>query len=245
VAGTVNCAEFEELMALAALDVLPAGDGAALEEHLSHCAACRRTARAFQRTAAALPESLDLLQPPAALRRKLLTAVYAGHPEMRKRRSVIWKLWRRVPQARGFTLVAAGAAAAAAALAVWGASRPNPPATAQAQTFAVNPTTADPGATGELVYDPSTRASVLTVSGLPPTGGTPGASPRVFEVWLIPAGGRPVPAALLSRAPEQTAWTAVLASDALRYRSIAATIEPAGGTLAPTGLEVFSVSLTR
>jgi len=244
-ADDLSCTEIEELLALAALGVLPSADSAVVGRHLEHCAACRRTASAFQRTAAALPESLDLLQPPAALRRSLLTAVYSTSGARRRRPSnIVRDAWRRIPRARAYAVVAVGAVAAAVVLGVVTATRSNP-APAQAETFAVIPATAYPAASGELVYDPATTSSVLTVHGLPDLASAGTQAGRVYEVWLIPAGGQPVPAAFLSPPPMGANWTAVLTGDVLRYRSVAATVEPAGGTRVPTGAQMFSISLAR
>ena len=83
---------------------------------------------------------------------------------------------------------------------------------------------------------------MLTVHGLTPP---PGSGRSVYEVWLVPAHGAPVAAAFITEQPSSATWTAVIDGDVTRYRMLAATVEPAGGSRGPTGTEVFSADLTR
>jgi anti-sigma-K factor RskA len=241
-AEELNHTEAEELIALAALGVLPASDGTGLDAHLKGCAACRDTARAFTETAAVLPESLDLLEPPAALRRRMLSAVYTGPSAKRRGGGRLQTLWRLLPQGRIFTAIGAVAVAAAIVVGVWSATRSTAPA--GMQSFPVMATTAAPGAHGELTFYPATLSGVLTVSGLTLPAQSASQQPLVIEVWLIPRTGSPQPAAFLAASPDGSTWSAVIRGNALAYKAIAATEEPAGGKPLPTGPEVFSVALT-
>jgi anti-sigma-K factor RskA len=241
-ANELNHTEAEELIALAVLGVLPAADGAGLDAHLSVCAACRETAHAFTATAAVLPESLDLLEPPAALRRRLLSAVYVSPSAKRHSRGRLPALWRLVPQRRIFTAISAVAVAAAIVVGVWGATRSATPA--GTKSFPVAATTAAPAVHGELIFYPATSSSVLTVSGLQLPPQSAGQQPLVVEVWLIPRAGVPQPAAFLAASPDGSTWSAVIRGNALAYQAIAATEEPIGGRPQPTGPQVFSVALT-
>ena len=234
-AAELTCAESQELLAFAVLGVLQETESVPLESHLQQCAVCRAAGREFRSTAAMLPETLELLQPPASLRRKLLAEVYAGAPR-RPRRAWWVSLWRRIPASRPLSVAAAGAAAAAVVLGVWGATRST---TASPRNFAVVGTTSEPGARGTLVYYPSTTESVVTVSGLPqPTA-------AVYELWLIPSGGAPHAAGFLTLSPMTHVWTAAIQGDLAQFTSVAATAEPVGGSAKPTGAQLFSVQLTQ
>ena len=237
-ADVMTCAEAEELIALAVLGVLEPASSSDIEHHLSTCSRCRETARAYRRATSILPASLEPAKPSRELRRRIMTEVYSSARVERPHRLTLGSIWRRVPQARAFTLAAAATSVAAIILGVWGATH-TPGA---AQTFAVAATTNQPGAHGQLTYFPSSARSVLTVAGIDARSG-PNAS--VVEVWLVPRSGPPVLAAFLTPIPQTSFWTAVISGDLLAYKMVAATTEPPGGRPAPTGPEIFSVALPQ
>jgi len=235
-AAELTCAESEDLLALAALGVLGADESATLNAHLRHCAGCRAAGRRYQATAKLLPESLELLEPPPSLRRKLLAEVYgAAPPQPQEHR---WSaLWRRVPQHRALTLVAAGLSVAAAVLATWSATRSASPAT---QTFTVVGTTSEPAAQGSLTFYPGTANAIVSVRGL---SQAPAPAAGVVELWLIPQNGQALPAGFLTMSPQSDTWTAAIHADLSRYAVLAATEEAPGGAPAPHGAQLFSVQL--
>jgi anti-sigma-K factor RskA len=239
-ANELSHTDAEELIALAALGILPAAEGAELDAHLNVCAPCRETSRAFAQTAAVLPESLDLLEPPAALRRRLLSEVYGSPAPKRRRAAALSALWRWIPQGRPFTALGAVALVVAIAVGVLSVTRATAPGM---QSFPVAATTAAPAAHGELTFYPATSSSVLIVSGLQLPAQAAGQPPLVFEVWLIPRSGSPKPAAFLAASPDGATWSAVIRGNALAYKAVAATQEPSGGKPLPSGPQVFSVSL--
>jgi len=241
-ANELNHTEAEELIALATLGVLPSSDGAELDAHLKTCAPCRETARAFTQTVAVLPESLDLLEPPAALRRRLLSAVYGSPSARRRGAGALVALWRLIPQGRLITALGAAAVAAAIVVGVLSATRATAPA--GMQSFPVAATTAAPTVHGELTFYPATSSSVLTVSGLQLPAQAAGQQPLVVEVWLIPRTGSPQAAAFLAASPDGSTWSAVIRGNVLAYKAVAATEEPGNGKPQPTGPQVFSVALT-
>lgn len=94
----------------------------------------------------------------------------------------------------------------------------------------------DVAARGELLRLSSTQSSVLTIDGLPPL-----AQGKVYQVWFI-NGSTPVGAGLFS--PEQNGtWRGVVTGDVTRAQAIAITIEPVGGSPAPTGDIIVKGSL--
>ncbi len=91
-------------------------------------------------------------------------------------------------------------------------------------------------ARGELLRLSSTQSSVLTIDGLPPL-----AQGKVYQVWFI-NGSTPVGAGLFS--PEQNGtWRGVVTGDVTHAQTIAITIEPVGGSPAPTGDIIVKGSL--
>jgi anti-sigma-K factor RskA len=241
-----TCEHIEELLALASVDALEPRDvDVDISAHLATCASCRRAAAAYTAAVSTLPDSLAELEPRARLRRALMARVYgeAAATAPARRVPLLRRLWQRLPAGRGFTVAAGLAAAAAVVLGIWGGTRPTATASPIA-TIAVTGTTSEPSANGTISYNPQTERAVLTVQGLPgpDAAGTPGQ--HVYEVWLIPSSGAAVPAAFLTLQPDGRTWTAVMSGDMSRYRTVAATIEPAGGSPAPTGAEVLTASLS-
>jgi anti-sigma-K factor RskA len=203
-----------------------------MERHLRTCATCRHTAAEYADLASLLPSALDLEPPPARLRRNLMAQVFA---EATASPPVSW--WRRlidaIPASRAFTAVGAAAVIAAIAFGIWGATGRMGARTPV--TYTVSGTTA----TGTLDVSSSGSPAVLTVTGLQPLAGT-----STYEVWLIPPQGSPKGVAFLSRAPNGSAWTAVIPGSLAGYKSVAATVEPAGGSPTPSNIEVLSGQLS-
>jgi Anti-sigma factor len=65
-----------ETLALYVFGLLEAGESAALDDHIAKgCQVCAGEVRAFQETAAALPQALESIQPPAHLRERVLASI--------------------------------------------------------------------------------------------------------------------------------------------------------------------------
>jgi anti-sigma-K factor RskA len=226
----MNCEEANDLLALDSVGGLEPSDRADVERHLVTCEACRQRAAQYADVASLLPAALDQVQPPARLRRNLMAQVYA---EASGPAALPW--WRRlfdsIPTGRAFTLVGTVAVVAAIVLGIWGATGRS---SQQPIAFTVSGTTA----TGTLDVSGGTQG-VLTVKGLNPLPAT-----EVYEVWLIPKQGSPQGVAFLTPGPNGGPWTAVMHGDMAEYKSIAATIEPAGGSPTPSDSEVLSGQLT-
>ena len=104
------------------------------------------------------------------------------------------------------------------------------------ETFALRPSAAAPGASGQLTYLEDRRVLILAVRDLPPLA--PG---QVYEVWLI-RDGAPAPAGVFAAS---TAEHAVVA-DPGRYEALAITVEPGPlGSPGPTTAPVAQASLPR
>jgi anti-sigma-K factor RskA len=243
----ISCQDADVLAAALSVGSIDRTDDAALQLHLASCADCRRLAAEYMEAAARLPLALEPLQPSPELRSRLMKAVYAEAAAAAEQAGAVaagpwWhRVWARVPAGRGFTVLAGAAAVAVVAVFAW-ALAGRQPSTQRSASVAVNGMAAAPHAHGQLVMDWADGEAVLTVTGLP---GPPqvAAGSGVYEVWLIPAGGSPVAAAFLTRAPDGT-WTAAIHGDVSSYATMAATAEPPGGSSAPTGPKVLQASLT-
>jgi anti-sigma-K factor RskA len=222
--------EVADLLALDAVGALEAADRQLMERHLATCGPCRQAAAQYADLASLLPAALELAPPPARLRRSLMAKVYAEATASPK---LPW--WRRmvaaIPANRAFTVIGAAAVVAAIALGIWGAGRNTAPAPL---AYSVSGTTA----TGVLAVDTQPAQAVLTVKGLQPLP-----SSKVYELWLIPTQGSPKPVGFLSPGVAGGPWTAVVPGSLAGYKSIAATVEPAGGSATPSNTEVLSGQL--
>jgi anti-sigma-K factor RskA len=241
-AEPLSCARAEELLALAAVGAVDRGDSAELDRHLEGCHDCHIVARQNAAVVSLLPVALEPVRPPERLRRAIMARVYAEAAGAPVSRSALRRLLDRIPASRPLTALGAAAAAALVGLVVWMNTGGRTPAVAPVERFTVAGTTAQPAASGTLVYDPSRAQAVLTVRGLAAPPGPPGA---VYEVWLVPASGPPVAAAFITEQPANGTWTAVINGPVTGYRMLAATVEPAGGSPGPTGTEVFSADLSQ
>jgi anti-sigma-K factor RskA len=226
--------EIADLLALDAVGVLEASERDAMERHLSTCESCRQVAAQYVDVAAMLPTALEIVPPPARLRRNLMAQVYA---EASGPAPMPW--WRRlvaaIPANRAFTVVGAAAVVAAIVFGIWGATgRSNQQTPVAFLQYTVSGT----AATGTLDVNSTKTQGVLTVKGLNPLPAT-----EVYEVWLIPPQGSPKGVAFLSAGPNGAPWTAVMNGNMAAYKSIAATVEPAGGSAVPSDTEVLSGQL--
>jgi anti-sigma-K factor RskA len=223
-------ADVHELAAAYVLDALDAGDAATLARHLTRCTVCREELESLHRAAAALAHAPALPPPRPELRQMILARVRA------ERDGKIVPLWRRHALV-GSTAVAGIAACAAVALGVWtwslshslrnerAARRADARALAvvaspDAQRFALH------GGRGALIVTPE-RQAVLLVAGLPrlPTS-------RTYEVWVV-TGGHAERAGLFAGAGTRSLVS--LSRPVPTRAAVAVSIEPRGGSRAPTG----------
>jgi anti-sigma-K factor RskA len=223
--GTVH-----ELTAGYALDALDADEAEAFEAHLAQCEPCRAELASLSETASALAWAVESPVPPARLRGAILEAAAAE-------RANVVPLPARPWLQRGTTAVAAVAACAAVGLGVWAATlshslsrqRSERASEASAVQILANPATrraALSGGSGVVAVDPSGQG-VLVVARLPRV-----ASGKTYEAWVIPRGGSALPAGLFSGGGSETVVR--LNRTVPRGAVVAATIEHAGGTSAPT-----------
>jgi len=176
--------------------------------------------------------------PPPELRRRVLDAV---QPRPVRGGEAWWRrLWERVPSGRPLTVAGFAGSAAAVALAavlVVGSRGPAPVVTQPVQA-GVN----QPGVAGTLTYFRATGDALVSLRGLAVGPHTPSGAPAVYELWLMRGDGRVAPAGVLAEQPDGS-WSAVVHRAGAAQVAVAGTLEPAPGTQAPTGAEVFQVSL--
>jgi anti-sigma-K factor RskA len=232
-AAAMNCEAATDLLALDSVGALERAVREEMDRHVADCPTCRPLAAQYADVVSLLPAALEPVPPPARLRRNLMAQVYGEATAM-----IPSPWWRRliaaIPASRALTAAGAVALVAAIALGVWGWGMAGHRAAAGPVAYDVSGTTA----TGTLTVNTTGTASVLSVRGLSPLPGT-----ETYEVWLIPAHGAPQGVAFLSPGISGNPWTAVLTTSLIGYKTIAATVEPTGGSPTPSNTEVLSGQL--
>ena len=202
-----------ELSAAYALDALDEREQDAFEEHLSTCARCREEVSEFAATAAALAHGVAPATPPPALRGRILEAVRAEGANVVPLRP----RWNRPLAA-----VAAIAACAAIGLGAWNVVLHHDLGGRSAARLEAVPLS---GASGSVLVGGGARAA-LVLSDL--AAAPPG---KTYEAWVV-AGTAASPAGLFHGGGRTT--LVQLSRPVPVGAEVAVTVEPAGGSAAPT-----------
>ena len=226
----------DEQLELYALDLLDDAERAEVEQRLAGDAAARDRVRQLRGVASMLALEIEPMQASPGLKTRILDAARADlehdadetAPGLAAPIQLAVERERRRPS-RSW---AGWAAAAALALALvgsllWNAQlrgdlndRPDLP------TYGVTTSGAAVGATGSLIVVDKQSAALLTLSNLPDLD-----RGKVYQVWLI--AGTPEPNTTFT--PDRTGHAQVaVQGDIAAYQTLAVTVEPTGGSLAPT-----------
>jgi anti-sigma-K factor RskA len=225
--------DIHELAAAYALDALDGSERDAFEEHLAGCPSCREDVEAFRVSATMLAYAEAGPEPSPALRARLLDTARRERPTQ----SVVVLRPRR--ELRLALVAAAAALVVAVGLGAWALSLSrslDSERSARSTGETIAQILSDPdakrqamGNRGELVRGPDGRA-VLVVRGLPvaPEG-------KTYEAWVI-RDGTPVRAGLFRGG---TRNILLLGPTVPTGGVVAVTLEPRGGSNAPTGEILF------
>ena len=241
--------QFAEDLALYALGSLEGGAVVSLEGHLEECAACRQELARLQGDMALLALTTSGPVPPQRARQRLLKAV------SREPRSLPTVFMRR----RWWTLAPLFASLVLAVFAImlW---RENARQRDRIEALRADATSnqatfkearhllallTDPGAQhvtlvgapakpqpeGKAIYMPHNGALVFMASNLAPLP-----PQKTYELWLMPMHGeKPMPAGMFKPDPKGNAMVMMPPmSPGVEARMFAVTIEPEGGSAAPT-----------
>ncbi len=245
-----------ELAPLAALGALDGEDRAGFESQLASSAAAQRELRAFEELVGRLGLATAPVPPSLALRRRVLGAAAATAEGPTHR-------WAPLAMAAAVILALAGGlfalrdqrdAARREAAALRAASEKAEEelaalryrlaqeasvrellSHADSRVASLAGLPAAPQARARVVWNASRREAVLVAAGL-----APAPEGKAYEVWVI-AQASPVPAGVFQVDAEGGAVFRLPAVDDLaRVKTFAVTLEPAGGTPAPTGPMVLA-----
>lgn len=250
----------DELLAGYALGILTPDEHAALEARLAAEPALRAELGRLTLAADVLPLGLEPVEPSPALRNRLEAAVFAdltastappapayqsawpdqAAPRRAPTSSTAPPVPLPIPPARRPYPINAWAIAAALLLVIsvaavgWGiqqSRQSGPPM----RTIALEMTDAAASASGELAYLEQPPMMLLMVENMPPLP-----PDHVYEVWLIPHAGDPIPAGFFA----DTSARRALAGSPADYQAVAITVEPGPmGTMAPTTAPLITANL--
>jgi anti-sigma-K factor RskA len=235
----VTSGDVHTLTGAYALDALSEIERAAFERHLADCVACRQEVDELRATAARLGSAVAVA-PPAGMRDSVLAEIgrtrqLPPRGEATSRRRVSWPL-------RIALVATAAAAGVAVVLGVRVAGLEQRLDAAQQQAASVNAVLAAPDATPlrdagtAVVVSRGQGRAVVVAAGLPELDAA-----HVYQLWVIGPGG-PRSAGLLGAgtADRIRPLIAEVPTDANR---IGITVEPAGGSAAPTTPAVTMLTL--
>jgi anti-sigma-K factor RskA len=244
----LTCDELRPDYVLYAIGVLEEPEKSELRAHLDRgCENCTAGIREARQLATSIGASAGGPEPPRGLRNRVLAAA-GGIPETK------WH-WRTAWQ-----VGAAMAVLAFAAIFYHGASKDAEIEAVRQQLNQSNLETASLRSALALLQAPETRevtfgqgapapprgrvffnaSSVLLIASnlpAPPAG-------KVYEMWIIPTGGKPAPAGLFSSTAQGSAYHYFTAPGPLSETdTIAVTLEIASGVDAPTSQPIIGVQL--
>jgi len=254
--------ELRDLSGGYALGALDETDRRAFEAHLPTCAECAEDVRAFATVAFGLAQAVPQVDPPAALRDRVLTAMVAvDRPAETTDTPPSWR--------GALVFLSTAAALVALALGLYAASlnqrirvleeelrlatargvdvqrqlvqyRVAWDREAQVRAILAAPDLRRVDLAGQKAapgasgraFWSQAQGLVVAFDNLPLTN-----PDRVYQLWVIPpdTGAAPISAALLERQPDGRAIALGAQGTAARVGVVAVTLEPAGGVPAPTG----------
>jgi len=228
---TIDHEAARELAGPYALDALDGDALRAFERHLEGCGECRAEVDELREAAAALAAGVEPVEPPPALRGRILGEARRGGDVVPLRRKPV-AISRSL-----LTATAAAAAVVAVGLGIWSGSlsrsldRERSARAAERSALAV---AADPsarrvpvsGARGALYVTRSGRAALALVDLDPPPDG------KTYEAWVF-EGETPRPAGTFD------GRVALLTRRVPAGAKVAVTVAPAGGVASPTGRAVL------
>jgi anti-sigma-K factor RskA len=234
--------ELRDLIPAYALDALEPEAARAVEAHLPGCGECRDELSSFQAVAAELATGVTPVEPPAALRERVLAV--AQPRRLAVVPSGLWRAGLAVAAALvlilgGITLVQFQRIRTMAAH--MGALSARLAAQERVLVLLASPTSRTATLRGStqanvrFVYDRATGQGALVVSDLR----DPGAS-VVYQLWLV-AGQEPESAGVFRPIPGQPVVIPVNA-DFRRYQAVAISVEqgPQGSPAGPTTVPILS-----
>jgi anti-sigma-K factor RskA len=236
--------DYKEMIPARALSALDAAEARALNEHLENCPECRKELAEWEATAAALAVSANPAEPSPQVRERLLSEIRkdASSGEVIPFRSTSRNIWRSFGSLGAMAAVLLVTALIVGLVVLWRQNSAIREELARSKEFVELVTTPGAtvkelkgvdlgaGATASLAYD-KTGHAMLMANKLPsvPQG-------KAYQLWFIVGKNPPMPGKTF--VPDNTGNGMLkdqMPREAFDSAIFAITMEPAVGSLAPTG----------
>lgn len=215
---------YQDELAAYLLDALPGDEARAFERHLDSCPRCQERARWMQGSIDMLPATVEQVEPPPALRERLMRTVHAdAAPAPRKRRA--WRDLFAIPRPVIAVTAAALAAVAIGAFALGSAGDGQETVTARAEAPA--------GVTATI--ERTGDKGILRVSGLAQR------TDGIYEVWIARDGK--VEPATLFQVHRNGSGAAAIPRGLDGADQVMVTLEPRGGSAKPTRAPIIVATI--
>ena len=231
-----------ELLPGYALGCLEAAEERAVLDHLAGCEACRSELAAFQEVTGTLALALAPGAPPAGLEDRIAQRILAAERDApapaapRQRVGRVLQFRIRAIGAVAAILIVALAAGNVLQLKSRGARGGSD--AASLTTAILTGTAGLPDAYGTIVLDPADNRGVLAVRGLPRLD-----AGHQYQLWLIRGGERRSGGVFTVSSDGYGSLMLDVPVDFKGFRAMGISIEPAGGSPAPTGTAVMRGTL--
>jgi hypothetical protein len=230
----MNCEELRSEYTTYALGIAGDPERGEIAEHLSrNCPVCVPGVTSAMATVSAMSGGVSEIEPPKRLRRRVIALVQPAPKRAWFAIAIPWALAAALTVALISVVLPGRREAANAAKLEQALSILNDPS-AKDVTF---------GVTGKpskgRVFVSRGRGVVFIAASLPRL-----ASDKIFELWVIPAGGKPVPGGTFQSEPDATAVYVRSGPIDINAAAIAVTVEPAGGSPQPTTTPFIVAGLT-
>lgn len=227
----------QELLPGYALGCLDTEEEKAVREHLEGCESCREMLASFRDVSDRLSLSVPMAEPPKALESRIMRRI--DNTLVGRRLSSRWIPQFRHPALAAMAAVLIMALAVGNILQLAKAPRLQPqPRSGGLTTAMLTGTEQAKDAYGTIVLDPKDNKGVLAVNGLPPLDGA-----HQYQLWLIRDGQRRSAGVFSVDAEGYGALLLTVPGDFKGFRTFGISIEPLGGSTAPTGAKMMGGAL--
>ena len=232
-----------ELLPAYALDCLDEDEAGWVKEHLAKCPACQAELRAYLAVAGLLPLAAPAAEPPLRVKQGLMNRIQpkalvepAPVKPSRPQRLLDFRRFSPVWNAVSLLLIIV---LASSSFLLWRqVNRQAAPSQEIMRTIYLTGTEAAPGATGLLVVSLDGSHGTLVVDKLPNLD-----DQRQYQLWLIDQNGSRTSGGVFSvREGYGSVWVSS-PEPLIQYPAFGVTIEPSGGSAAPTGERVLGGEL--
>jgi anti-sigma-K factor RskA len=230
-----------DLLPAYALDLIEPAERLQVDEHLQTCASCLAELNAFQNVSGQLGMAVSVVEPPASLKERILADVKPEKAASARPAAAVDAFWnpvvpRRSKVLKWGALVLLLFMLFANNLLLWQRiSHLETAGTLPLPVLELISTEHAPDARAVLVMSQDSRKGTLVVDGLEPLG-----DDWQYQLWLIRAGKR-TSGGVFSVGQDGYGYLRVNSPGTLLWLDgFGVTIEPHGGSSAPTGLQVLA-----